>query len=442
MNKSKLKIACVGNINNAMFPIARYLADEGHSVTLFLLEEFQHFLPSADVFEKVDNVEIIELGWHHQNFYTVSPTEIKNRFKPYDFFIGTDYSPAYFLKARMTLDIFFPAGGDLFDYPYRTMGNYKGLPEIFRIESWRCTKYQKWALPLVGCVSMDPANEDFEKFLPKLKMEKIDRIPALPFLYMKQYSDDFFLRSKFYDRAKKLREENDLLVIQHCRQSWTCDKDNLHYKANDLLIRGFDLFVKDNLEKRAKLLLLEYGEDVEATKKLINELNLTESVIWFPKSLRKDILTLIKFCDVGVGELGKSWFSYGAVYEILATKPVFIGNRNEKEYSSRLPEIYPMLHATSAEEIYDHLSAIVKQPDKYKKIGQKAHDWFLKYAINRSVDMIFKRISDKNLNKNKIGLFLTLKLLLIDSFVKTIVLLNIFKLKVGALTSNKNTGAI
>ncbi len=416
-----------------MFPIARYLADEGHKVTLFLLDEFTHFLPSTDTFDEVKNVEIVELGWHHQNFYAITGSEIKKRFAAFDFFIGTDYSPAYFLKARMTLDVFFPAGGDLFDYPFRTMGKYKGLPEIFRIESWRCTKYQKWALPLVDSVSMDPANEEFERFLLLLKMEKIDRIPALPFLYMKHYSDDFFSRSKFFTQIKKIRAENDFLVIQHCRQSWTCDRSDLHYKANDLLIKGFKLLAENNTGKKCKLLLLEYGEDVEATKKLINELNISEHVIWFPKSLRKDLLTIIKFCDVGVGELGRSWFSYGAVYEIIAMKIVFIGNRNDAEYSSRLQELYPMLTAITSEEVFDRLSKVINDPEKYKHMGQKAYDWFLKYAVNRTVELIKNKILTKSLTakKNKIGFVLNLKLLGIDFYVRSIVLLNVFKLKFG-----------
>jgi hypothetical protein len=441
MTSPLLKIACIGNINNSMFPIARYLADEGYKVTLFLLEEFSHFLPSADTFDEVKNVEIIELGWHHQNFYKVTATEIKKLFSGFDFFIGTDYAPAYFLKARMTLDVFFPAGGDIFDYPFRTMGNFKGLPEIFRIESWRCTKYQKWALPLVDSVSMDPASDALECFLTKLKMDNIDRIPALSFLYMKQYSEAYFSKSNFFLQIKKLREENDFLVIQHCRQSWTCDKSDLHYKANDLLIKGFNLLLENNTSKKCKLLLLEYGEDVEATKKLINELNISEHVIWFPKSLRKDLLTLIKFCDVGVGELGRSWFSYGAVYEIIAMKVVFIGNRTDNEYSSKFPELYPMLNAKTAEEVFDCLSKVFNDPKKYKIMGETSYDWFMKYAINGSVDFIKNRIANKNLNlrKNRIGLHLYFKIAWIDFYVGTIVLLNKFKIKSQSLFPSRST---
>lgn len=436
-----MKIACVGNINNMMFPIARYLADAGHLVTLFLLDEFSHFLPSADLHDKQTTVEIVNLGWHHQNFYEVTGSEIKKIFSGFDFFIGTDYAPAYFLKARMTLDIFFPAGGDIFDYPFRTMGKYKGLPEIFRIESWRCTKYQKWALQLVDSVSMDPANDDLECFLTKLKMDKIDRIPALPFLYMKEYSDDYFLKSIYFNQLKKIKDENDFLVIQHCRQSWTCEKANLHYKANDLLIKGFSLLVNKNPNKKCKLILFEYGEDVEETKKLIFDLNISQNVIWFTKMLRKDLLTIIKFCDVGVGELGRSWFSYGAVYEIIAMKVVFIGNRTDNEYSSKFPELYPMLNATTAEEVFDCLSKVLNDPKKYKSMGETAYDWFMKYAINGSVDFIKNKIANKNLNfrKNKIGFPLYFKIAWIDFYVGTIVLLNKFKIKSQSLFPSRNT---
>lgn len=45
-----MKVARVGNMNHMLFQIQRYLVDEGHDVTLFLLEEFDHFLPSADTY--------------------------------------------------------------------------------------------------------------------------------------------------------------------------------------------------------------------------------------------------------------------------------------------------------------------------------------------------------------------------------------------------------
>ena len=435
-----MKIACVGNMNNMMFPTARYLADEGHLVTLFLLDEFKHFLPSSDVFEFDNRIEIVELGWHHQNFYKVTSNDVKEIFSPFSFFIGTDYAPAYFFKARMTLDIFFPAGGDIFDYPFRKIIKSSYLPKIFQIESFRCAKYQKWALTLAQSISMDPANEDFEKYLKILKMDKIERIPALPFLYITQYNTDFFSKSSHYNFIQKLKKENDFLIIQHCRQSWTCDKNSLHYKANDRLIKGFALFLKNNHEKKCKLILLEYGEDVKETKKLIDELSINEHVIWLPKMLRKNLLTIIKHCNVGVGELGRSWFSYGAVYEILAMKIPFIGNRKDEHYVSTFPKLYPMYNAETEIEIFESLNNVIKDPVNSKMIGEAGYEWLLKYHIKNSIDMIAKKIRDKNhASVIDISLLIRIKLILIDSYVSMIVLLNNLHLKLLSLITRKNS---
>jgi len=430
-----MKIACVGNMNNCMFPIARILADHGHTVTLFLLDEYEHFLPSADVFEQDTRIEIINLGWNHQNFYLVRPDEIKKLFAPFNFFIATDYAPAYFLKARMAIDLFFPAGGDILDYPFRKIKSPGWLPEIFRIESQRCTWYQRWGLSLVGCLSMDPSTVEFENCLRTLKMNKIERIPALPFLYMAQYTETYFSRSAYYARIQALRQENEFLLIQHSRQSWVMGPSSLDYKGNDLLIKGFHLFVKNNPGKTCKLLLFEYGFDVEPSKKLIGDLGLTDYVVWFPTMPRKDLLSIIRFCDVGVGELGHSWFSYGAVYEILAMGVVFMGKRKDSDYAARFPELYPMLNASTEQEVFRWLNEMPQDREAYRRKGKEANEWFTRYAIDRSVDLILKKVSGEGpvRKASSIGLSLKVKLFLADTYTAIIVLLNRIKLKSSRL---------
>ena len=57
-------------MNNMIFPIARYIRDEGHQVTLFLLDEYDEYDPSADT-DYID-IEIIRLGWNENSFKKVS----------------------------------------------------------------------------------------------------------------------------------------------------------------------------------------------------------------------------------------------------------------------------------------------------------------------------------------------------------------------------------
>lgn len=97
-----------------------------------------------------------------------------------------------------------------------------------------------------------------------------------------------------------------------------------------------------------------------------------------------------------------------------------------------------MLNATTAEEVFDCLSKVVNDPKKYKIMGETAYDWFMKYAINGSVDFIKNRIANKNLRKNKIGFPLYFKIAWIDFYVGIIVLLNKFKIKSQSLFPSRN----
>ncbi len=390
-----MKIACVGNMNNALFPIARILADHGHSVTLFLLDEYDHFLPSADVFTPDTRIEIIHLGWHHQNFYKFSGKKIREIFIGFEFFIATSYAPAYFLKAGLKIDLFFIAGGDVFDYPFRKI-KFKGLlPEIYQIESWRCTKFQKWGLSLVRRISLDRPPVELESYIVKLNMDKIDRVPALPFLYMKQYSPEYFKQSSYYDFIKKLRSNNDFLIVQHCRQSWTCSAEDMHYKGNEKLIRGFNMFNMSKPDIRKKLILFEYGEDVNASRELIHQLGIGELVIWMPMMLRKDLLSIIKYCDVGVGELGRSWFSYGAVYEIIAMGINFIGKRDDDFFKEHYEKLYPMYSVNNEQEVCMALADIYNNPKKAKDMAKNAYEWFMTYAINNATNKVLAGLNKR-----------------------------------------------
>ena len=381
-------------MNNNMFTVVRFLRDEGYKVTLFLLDEFEHFLPGADTFDEV-NVEVKTLGWNKFTFYTETKANIKEIFEGYNFFIGTDWAPAYLFKAGIFLDIFCPAGSDLFEYPFFKLGKLKPLPSIATIEGWRCSKYQFYGIRYTKYISMEPTNAELEKFLEIICSDKNERIPALPFLYTKQYDQYYFERSEFYNDVKKIRKESDILIIQHCRQEWTGDKESFHYKANEVFLHGFKDFISSNPQLRVNLLLLEYGTDVDATKNLVSELGINSRVHWLPKTLRRNLIGVIDLCDVGVGELGKSWIVYGAALEILSVGKIFIGRRNDSDFIKSYKYLYPMFNAEKSGDITDHLNKIALDLNKEKRVALNGKKWLEEEIINKSMNALKKTIQDK-----------------------------------------------
>jgi len=414
-----MKIACIGNMNNMIFPICRYLNSSGYKSVLFLLEEYEHFLPEADT-DKVE-IEIVKLGWNEAMFGQVSPEQICCTFKEFDFFIGTDCSASYLSKARISLDIYMPAGSDLFQYPFKKFNHF--FPEVWEINKYKCARNQFWGIKQATYLSLDTTNDLIEECISKIQPIG-KRIQVLPFLYVEngQYNK-VVIPDNLKSFAKEISKA-DFVTIQHCRQAWDYNVSNPHYKANDLLIRGFAYFSKDN--PNALLVLLEYGEHVENSKALINDLQIAHQVLWLPKMQRKHLMQFVKMANIGVGELGHSWLSYGAVYETLVCDVAFMGFRKDELYKEQYSELYPMINVKSSVEISDKLEYYYNNQEGLAAMGKKGHTWLLKYAIHPSVAKVLKIVEN---HQGRSKLPIDWKLVFIQPYFWFIKIFNFFKIR-------------
>jgi len=405
-----------------IFPICRYLKDFGYDCTLFLLDEYEHFLPQADT--DIVTTEIIPLGWNETTFGQISKEKISSIFKNFDFFIGTDYSAAYLSKANITLDIYLPAGSDLFHYPFKTFNSF--LPQVWEIDKYKCARNQFWGIKQANFLSLDQTNELIEKCLEKINpLGK--RIPILPFLYLKNGVYPVLqLPEHMQEYAAQIQQYN-FVVIQHCRQAWNYEKSNPHYKANDVLIKGFATFAKGKSD--AVLVLLEYGEHVDNSRALIRELNIENQVIWLPKMQRKYLMQFIKMANIGVGELGNSWMSYGAVYEILACGVAFLGYREDKIYQNKHGDLYPMLNAKTKKDVADQLNFGFKNLEILQKIAKEGQSWVHKNAFEPSIERVLEIIKTQ-IKRRKLPR--DYKLILMQPCFFLIKLINFLKTKLAS----------
>ncbi len=179
----------------------------------------------------------------------------------------------------------------------------------------------------------------------------------------------------------------ELRILSHARHLWVRGPANsaeavkMHLKYNDWLIRGFARFLANNSSVRALLLLLEYGEDVQASKHLIAELGIGANVMWLPKMSRKEILCLLGFCDIGVGQFGNErgllWGGTG--WEVLASgRPLlqtlnFTNDEYRKFFGHDLP---PILDVKCPDDITRYLEDFTRDRVKYIAIGKRSKEWF------------------------------------------------------------------
>lgn len=405
-------------MNNMIFPTCLYLLDEGYSVTLFYLDEFEHFKPSKELIP--DDLNVIDLGWNEKTFSKVSKKKIKSIFESFDIFIGTDYSAAYLSKANFRMDIYMPAGTDLFVWPFKTFNKF--IPETWEINKIRCAKHQYNGIKKAKYFSLDYTNKKWENTINKF-FNFSERIPVLPFLYFKNLEN--LLTVDEHINLSQVQLDN-FIIFQHSRQSWDYEKANNHNKGNDILIRGFAKFT--HTKQNCTLVLIEYGVHVKESKKLINDLGISQRVVWLPRMHKDQVLLYLKHAHISVGNLYNSYLSYGSVYESLASKVAFMGYRDDALYESAFPELYPMINVKTSDELADKLEYFYYNRDELKQIGRMGHQWLLDYAIKPSVNKVIEIIEN---HKGRKKLSPNWELIALEPYFWFIRFYNIFRVKLN-----------
>ncbi len=424
-----MKIACLGNMNNMLFQIGRYLIDEKHEVTFFLFDEFDHFLPEADTFEDISKYRIINLGWNIDMFRKISGKSIRSLFKEFNYFIGIDLAPAYLFKAGLKLDIYLPHGSDLYEYPFFKYRNTP--PQLWEIPANIISRAQFIGIREAIAVSLDPSDEVYEKPYKQIRTKTKVRISTPPFLYFKQYTEDYPKLSSLNESLKNLRKQYEFIVFQQISQDWSMRGPYKIDKGNNHLINGFaDYLKKDPLyTKDSVLILMEYGGDVEKSKQLIKDLGIEENVIWFKKMNRKDMMVVIHYSDICVGELGyREWYSYSSIIEFMAMKKPLIHHRGDDFYKAKGMDLYPMVDAKNAEEVAKTFFDYKANPKKYIMMGKEANAWILKDAEKKLAT--FREVLLSKKSNNEIS-FVKLKKL--AYYFNTHILYNYFFLRIYQL---------
>ncbi len=383
-----MKIACIGNMNNNLFCVTRFLRDKGYDAHLLLLQEFDHFLPETDSYNDDYKAYTTQLDWKHGNHWSKTKQSLAADLVPYDFIIATDISPAFINKAGRRIDIFTPAGSDVFIYPFYKSDHL--IPKRSDIYRYAFAWHQRKGVQKARHLSLGTTNEGFEAALDRIRF-KGKRLPvACPFIYEPQYrlngAPDPFKNSTHYEAFREIREGFDFVLFHHSRHEWRLDPESLHYKANDRLIKGFASFLDKRKGSKACLVMLEYGTDYLASQELVRSLGITDHVRWFPMMSRKDLMAGIRICDLGAGEFGHSWFTYGTIYEFMAMGKPVMHYRIDELYKDDYPEFYPMYHAHTTADITQRLLEYGEDPQAFQKTGEDSRQWFHRYAVEKPLE--------------------------------------------------------
>ncbi|KZW98828.1 hypothetical protein JL49_20770 [Pseudoalteromonas luteoviolacea] len=392
-----LKVACIGNMNNNMFNLVRYLRDFGVDAHLLLLDnETGHFLPENDCYNDSFREYTRELNWGDvYNLKHRESQDIRKSLEGYDFYIGCGTVPAYFEKAGINLDMMVPYGSDLYALPFYRLVHPKRMRQYFSF-----SRYQKKGLKRTKNILIDSANELFEGALKKVGFENNRINSGIPMIYEPEYSIDNMPNDKelfrFSEKLKEIRNNNKLVIFHHSRHVWVTKDDELAIKNNDNLIRGLAKAVHEDGLKDIHLVTLEYGVDVEHSKRLIRELDLSDNITWLPTMSRKEIMRYISYADIVAGEFNHSWFSYGVVYEAMVMGKAIMHYRKDDLYVDEYPDPYPMLHAKTFEQIAQQLQFGYDNKNELEDIGLSANAWFREHVVKKSIVLIVNSMNEKS----------------------------------------------
>jgi hypothetical protein len=109
-------------------------------------------------------------------------------------------------------------------------------------------------------------------------------------------------------------------------------------------------------------------------------------------------MSFIQVSDVVVGELFHSWLTYCVVLETISMAKPLMQKRIDSEFINTYPELYPMLHATTPEEVCKGLEKVLNNKEETKQLGEKAREWFLQYCVEKPLAEIKRIIKEKEVD--------------------------------------------
>jgi glycosyltransferase involved in cell wall biosynthesis len=191
------------------------------------------------------------------------------------------------------------------------------------------------------------------------------------------------LRQTLLDQGKY-----DLVVFSASRQHWTPAKIVSWEKGNDILIRGFAAFVKTK-RPRARLVMVEWGETVAASKALIAQCDIEDNVLWVePMSVRR-IGAYVAASEVLADQfLIGAWGALMPIGMMHGVPTLIYVNEDVHRWCFR--EMPPVLNAQTEEDVCRLLEEVTI-PERAREIGEASARWYDEF---HSMKVVAERLLD------------------------------------------------
>ena len=169
------------------------------------------------------------------------------------------------------------------------------------------------------------------------------------------------------------------LFLALARQNWTL-------KGNDRIVRGFAQLVR-SVGKGPKLLLGAWGQEVQRTRTLVEQLGIQDHVAWLPPLPKRLLARYINACDAVLDQFILGAFGTTTPEAMACGKPVLL-HYNAEDHEWCLPKAPPVLNVHDADGIASMLRCIMEKPQWAEQVGKASEEWFFQY---HSLDILVQR---------------------------------------------------
>ncbi|NNL84532.1 MAG: glycosyltransferase [Myxococcales bacterium] len=186
------------------------------------------------------------------------------------------------------------------------------------------------------------------------------------------------LRGELVDRCQA-----EFLVFHPARQHWEEARDPSMEKGNDIFLRGFSDFAK-RARTRAGAILVNWGETVDASKALIDELGIRDQVIWIEPQPHLAMSEYVVASDVVADQFYLGAFGSITPKAMFLERPVLL-NLDKERHRWAFPELPPVCHASTPGEVTAQLERLEADPEAAREIGIRGRRWYESWHSNRVV---------------------------------------------------------
>jgi glycosyltransferase involved in cell wall biosynthesis len=359
------------NTQNNFYIYAKYLRQYGVDAEVVMDSQFvpKDSLPNWHDSETYDWIHYLDLPYFvplkNPIRYFMLQKKLIGFVKEFDIVVCSGLAPVWMRWAGKPF-IFFSYGSDLDQLP---VYGWSGIPKEHLSIS------QKVINSIIKHVQINAIRKAKASVIAPYQMETAKRIGLKNISYLPHIIDiNVFKPSNNREQQKaRLHEilDCDLILFHPPRQAWV-DRSVKDCKGNDKVFRAFAEFIQV-YPKRAKLLVVNKGWDVEHSKSLIKELEIEDKVVWLEPMPKADMVMLYNSVDIVLDQFVVGVLALVAIEAMACGTPAmtWITEATDGLYPNRPP----IINAHHESDIVRRLCALADSKEYRDRRGEEGRQW-------------------------------------------------------------------